>query len=210
MMKPVGQIIKDIRLKKKISLYRLSVITKIRKEFLSAIEDGDWDLLPEYPVVSGFVKNIAESLNMNVQSTIALLRRDYPPKDLRINPKPDVVKGFSWNPKLTFWMGITAVFLLTSGYLIFQYLNFIKPPNLVVDAPKDGQVIKEKNVTVSGLTDSDVVVKVDNQPVLVSSEGKFSTEIEISETTKEISIIARSRSGKETSLKRKIEVETKK
>ncbi len=60
---------------------------------------------------------------------------------------------------------------------------------------------------VTGKTDSDATVLVNNQPSLVSDEGEFATEIELSRETTEIQVQAKSRSGKVTELKRKIKVE---
>ncbi len=60
---------------------------------------------------------------------------------------------------------------------------------------------------VFGTTDTDVKITVDNQPVLIDEDGKFSTNIAISGTTKEIVIKAVARSGKETTITRKIAVQ---
>ena len=209
-MKSIGQVIKETRIRKKISLSHLSSVTKIKEEFLASVEQGQWNLLPEYPVVVGFVKNISVALSLNPKSSVALLRRDYPPKELKINPKPDVAKEFIWSPKLTFLVGIVIVVLGVFGYLIFQYINFISPPELNVDVPTMGQTVNTKNLTVSGKTDPEATVVVNNQPILLDENGHFSTEIEVFDGTKEVTVIAKSRSGKETAITRKIEVELKK
>jgi hypothetical protein len=111
---------------------------------------------------------------------------------------------FSWSPKLTFISAIFAVLLVISGYLSYQYVNFVKPPELTVITPAEGEVIRNKNLTVSGKTNSQAVVKVNNQPVLVDENGNFLDTIEIYEKTNEIEIKAISRSGEETIIIRKI------
>lgn len=206
-MKSIGQAIKEVRTKKKMSLGKLAVVTKIRKEFIEAIENENWLSLPEYPVVTGFVKNIYQALDLDARAGVALLRRDYPPKKLTINPKPDVSKEFIWSPKFTFFAGITLVAVSILGYLIFQYINFISPPKLIVDTPTEGQVITSVRVAVSGITDSEASVKVNNQPVIIEEDGKFTTNVEVVTDTKEVIVIAKSRSGKETVISRKIDVE---
>ena len=77
-MKTAGEIIKEARVKKKYSRARLESETKIKKEFIEALEQEDWARLPEYPVVSGFVKNIADALSLDRSRITAVLRRDYP------------------------------------------------------------------------------------------------------------------------------------
>lgn len=205
-MKTIGKIIKDSRLTKKYSLAKVEEATKIKRGFIIAIEKEDWSALPEFPVTSGFVKSIASFLGLNPESTVAFLRRDYPPKTLRINPKPDVSKNFIWGPKLTFITGLSLTILVLLGYLVFQYLNFVKAPSLNVFSPKENEEITERKIVVRGKTTSDAIVSVNNQPVIVSDEGDFTTEIEVSEKTQELIFIAKSRAGKETTLSRKIQV----
>jgi len=135
------------------------------------------------------------------------LRRDYPPKVLPVNPKPDVSRIFTWTPRLTFILGIAIVALVILGYLSFQYSNFVRPPKLFVERPLEEEVVKEEKLTVFGRTDPDATVKVNNQPVLVADDGTFEVEIEIFEGTEEIVIKAVSRSGKETVVQRKIKPE---
>ena len=137
-MKTIGSFIKDARAKKRYSLAKLEEATKIKKDFIEAIEKEDWKTLPDYSVVVGFVKNIAAYLQAGERQAIALLRRDYPPQKLSINPKPDVSRQFVWSPKLTFFVGVGAVIAIIVGYLIFQYVRFINPPHLEVFEPKEG------------------------------------------------------------------------
>ena len=206
-MKTLGEALKETRLKKRYSRERLEKETKIKKEFIKAIEDENWEVLPEFPVLTGFVKNIATVLKINLNQTVAFLRRDYPPKSLRINPKPDVANKFSWSPRLTFLAGIITVSLFILGYLVFQYLKFITPPNLTVINPKEEQVVNQLILEVTGKTNPEATIKVNNQPALVDEEGNFTTEIEIFEGTGEVVVKAISRSGKETTVSRKIKVE---
>jgi len=206
-MKSIGEIIKEARTKKKISFANLASVTKIKKEFIEALEEENWEALPEYPVVTGFIKNVSKALDINMNVAVATLRRDYPKKELRINPKPDVSKEFIWSPKLTFLLGIILVFLGVFGYLIVQYISFISPPKLNVDVPKDGQIVTNKDLTVEGTTDPEATLKINNQPVLLDGEGHYSSKIEVFDGTKEIRIVAKSRSGKESIITRKIEVD---
>ncbi len=203
-MKTIGEFIKDSRTKKRLSIEKLEKATKIKREFIQAIEQEQWQKLPERPVVSGFVKNIAQTLDADKNQALALFRRDYPPKSLVINPKPDVLKKFTWSPKLTFVAGVAVVAIVIMSYLGMQYIRFVTPPSLEVMQPAEEQVVRDKNLKVLGSTDPEVTVVVNNQPVLVEENGDFSTEVEVFEGTKEIMIVATSRSGKETVIRRKI------
>ncbi len=206
-MKTIGKFLKDARVKKKYSRARVAEITKIKTPFIEAIEKEDWKNLPEFPVILGFVKSIAGVLKLDKRQATALLRRDYPPRVLPVNPKPDVSSRFSWSPKLTFLVGLALVLVVIFGYLAVQYFHFISPPKLSVESPKEGEVIRQRSVSVFGRVDSEATLKINNQPVLVEEDGSFRAEIEIFEETEEIVVKAISRSGKETIVRRKIRPE---
>jgi len=206
-MRTIGQVLKEARVRKRYSLLHLEELTKIKKDFIENLEKENWTYLPEYPVLIGFAKNISKFLEIDERGSVALLRRDYPPKKLSINPKPDVSDKFVWSPKLTFLLGAAVVIAGVLGYLGFQYVRFVSPPPLEVTRPREEEVVKERNLKVVGKTSSDATVKVNNQPVLVSDEGEFVAEIEIFEGTREIEVRAISRAGKETVVKRKIKPE---
>lgn len=207
-MKRIGQIIEYARRDKKFSYWKLEETTKIRASFIEAIEKEEWHKLPPFPTVLGFVRSISSALDIDEKMAIAVLKRDYPPKKLNINPKPDISSKPSWNPKLTFILGVGLVAVVILGYLIFQYAKFTSPPNVNLSSPVEGQVVSGDSVLVFGTTDTDAKVTVDNEPVLVDEEGKFSTNIGISSDTTRIIIRATSRSGKETVIERKILVQS--
>ena len=203
-MKTIGDYLKEARIRKKYSVEKLVRETKIKKDFIDAIEKEEWTKLPESTVVTGFVRSIANTLGLNPSQILAFLRRDYPPKNVAINPKPELKSKFSWSPKLTFISAILAVLLIISAYLSFQYVNFVRPPVLYVNTPTEGETVKTRNLIISGKTSPQAVIKVNNQPVLVDEDGNFLDTIEIYEKTTEIEIKAVSRSGKETVIIRKI------
>ena len=206
-MRTIGEVLKEARVKRKLTFTKLEETTKIKREFISAIEKEDWEKLPEYPVVNGFVRSLAGVLKIDVRETLAKLRRDYPPKNLRINPKPDVSEKYIWSPKMTFLVAIAVFTLIILSYLGYQYVDFISPPSLEVINPNEEEVVTHPLLIVSGLTEPEAVIKVNNQPVIVEEDGKFFAEIEIFEGTQVIEVKAISRSGKETTMRRNIKVE---
>jgi cytoskeletal protein RodZ len=197
-MNTVGKILKEARLSKNISLSSLENLTKIKKEFIQKIEEEDWNNLPEFPVVSGFAKNIASTLELSENNLNAVLRRDYPPKKLTINPKPDIQNKFFWSPKITFGVGVAIIIIAVLAYLGVEYQKFLKPPELVVTSPKVNESVFNNKVKVSGETTTDVSLMVNNQPISLDQDGMFITEIAVTKDTKELKFVATSRSGKTT------------
>jgi len=205
-MKTIGKLLKETRVKKRYSLKKISEKTKIKEEFVVSLENEKWEELPEYTVVSGFVRSIAKVLSTNENHALALLRRDYPPQKLSVNPKPDVSPKYSWSPKLTFYFGVVVILSLITGYLSVQYYKSITPPSLLVIEPQENIKVVGVSTKVLGQTDKDATVVVNNQPIIVSENGDFEVELEVSEETKEIVIHAVSRYGEETVISRRVEV----
>lgn len=203
-MKTIGELIKSARVRKKYSIKSLGETTRIKGDFISAIETGDWANLPNFSTTLGFIKSIAGNLGIQEKTAVAFFKRDYLPKKQNLNPKPDITQKFVWSPKLSFTLGISFIILVVLGYLVLQYLRFISAPKLTIQTPIENTAIEGRYIVVSGKTDTDAKVVVNNQPVLVDSDGKFVVGLEVSPETKEIIITATSRSGKMTEVKRDI------
>ncbi len=206
-MKSIGSYIKAGRKLKKMSLEELAEETRIKKEFLEAIEKEKWHSLPEFPVVRGFVKNIAVAVDIDRDKAVALLRRDYPPQKLPVNPQPDLKEGFRLGPRVTFAVGVLAVILFVGSYLGYQYYSFNRPPELNVTTPQTGQIFSQGNIEVIGKTNKEAAVKVNNQPAIVNKDGSFQTVIEVTNQTEVVVVRAVSRSNKETTVEVSINVE---
>lgn len=126
-MRSIGTVLKEARLHQGFSLEVLEDKTKIKKSFLKAIEFEQWEKLPAYPVVTGFIKSIASNLGVDREKAVAFLRRDYPPEKQSVSPKRDLSIGWRWGPKVTFALGIAVIVLGVVGYLGAQYLEFRQP-----------------------------------------------------------------------------------
>lgn len=207
-MKTVGKVLSDARITSHKSVGDVSRETKIKVEFISAVEAQEWSELPDYGVVLGFVRSIAKAVCVDEEKAVALLRRDYPPRDIDINPKPDLEDSqrFFWKPKYTVILVGLIVSLVAFGYLFLQYRVSSNPPSLLVIEPLENQTISANILTVKGKTVPDTSVVVNDQPVVVDEKGNFETEIELLDGQQLIKIKARSRLGKETVVERKVTV----
>lgn len=205
-MKTIGEILAQARAAKGQSLAQVEKLTKIRSNFIEAIEGNEWSRLPPFPTVLGFVKSLAGALGVEEKFAVAILKRDYAPQKIKIAPKQDLPARFFWSPKVTFTVAIAVLFAGLFGYLGFEYIRFVSPPKLIVESPKNDQMVNMGSVSVFGRTDSDAKVVINNQPVEILQDGKFSLNLEVTGETKEIVIQAISRSGKVTTVSRKIDV----
>jgi len=125
-MKNVGEILKNKRLEKKLALSEAQQATKIKKEFLEAIERNDFQKISSEVAARGFIKNYAEFLGLSSKSVLAVFKRDF------IQGKRETIipyrSGFIWTPKLTMILVVVIFTLLLVAYLSWQYLSLVSTP----------------------------------------------------------------------------------
>ncbi|MCL5432759.1 MAG: helix-turn-helix domain-containing protein [Patescibacteria group bacterium] len=209
-MLKIGQKLYEERVKKNLTLEEVSKATKIRASFLSAIEKGDYKKLPSPAYAQGFVKNYAEFLGLSANKALALFRREFDEeKALRVLPeglagKEDFpVEGIKIR-KIP--IIIILIFLVLLGYIVFQYrYTFINPP-LDVNSPTENATINSEIVEISGKTDPNSTLTINNNPISVESNGVFKKEIDLFPGKSTIKIKAVNRFGKETVIERHVEI----
>lgn len=207
----VGEILRDERESRRYRLEELAKRTRIRLEYLEALEANQFELLPSATFVKGYIKIYAQLFGFDHKPLIALLRRDYKesargtlvPREF-ITP---VLKAkFSLNSVTLLVVFLVGIFLSLLGYVGVQWYTLTRPPMLVVTAPGQQDQVASR-IIVSGETVPDAVVTVNDQPVALQKDGSFSTEIFIStEGISTITVEATDRRGKSNQVDRTVYV----
>lgn len=173
----VGQKFQEERLRKNLTIEEVSSSTKIREDFLEAIEKGEYDKLPSPAYATGFVRNYARFLDLPEDETLAIFRREFDeekayqilPRGLSENSEFAIRKIKIGRPLiLTF-----IIFFALLGYILFQYRSAILNPPLTLSTPKNNQIFNSVNVPVSGKTDPNASVFIEDQQVPVGEDGTF-------------------------------------
>ena len=86
------------------------------------------------------------------------------------------------------------------------------PPTLSVTAPTDGLITNKSTVTVTGKTDNatskPVTVTVNGTAVTVGTDGAFSKDVSLANGSNTITIIAKDKAGKTTTVTRTVTLDT--
>ena len=166
-MKKVGQIFREAREKQGLSIDRVVAQTKLTPEFLRAIESDDYDRLPRglYPQL--YIREYARFLGLSEEKMVAIFRRDY--------------RGQEEEPRKRFWLKLApqrrwsrflgggVILIIFLAYLLYQYLNFVRPPRVEVNLIKQ----ERGGFIIEGKTDPRASLKIDDQVVSLDSEGRF-------------------------------------
>ena len=127
-MKTAGQILKEERIKRGISLEEVEKETRIRKKYLGLLENDDFPGVGQATTVKGFIKNYADFLELPSPHLLAIFRRDFSEDKigqvvLRGLAEPLDKKRFFWTPRKTLAFLIILFGLLFLGYLGAQLFS---------------------------------------------------------------------------------------
>jgi cytoskeletal protein RodZ len=198
-MKTVGELLVKARKSKKLTISKLSRITKIDPEHIKNLEKDRYQELPPPTFIKGFIRNIANVLNQNPNDLVAVFRRDY------LSPKPAVLsetskntssrKKFQINSQLSLIMLGFLVFVL---YLGFQLRAYLIPPKLDISQPLPKAVVVSPLV-IEGVTNSGSIIQINqNTPLEPDPSGYFITNISLPPMETELIIESTNRFGRTT------------
>jgi hypothetical protein len=212
-MRTVGEILKKAREEKLLSFDEIEKQLRIRKKFLSALENNDWNNLPSLPYIKGFIRNYSKFLDLNPDEMVAIFRRQYTHREKTgLLPKgvttPLNETPFRITPQLTV-ISLTIIFItIFFGYLFLQYQSITGAPMLIVTKPLEGEIIYTENVDITGKTDADAVISINNQKVALMENGQFKFTSSMTPGINTIIIESTGNNGKKKTVTRIIQVQT--
>lgn len=188
-MKRASAILESARLDRELDFVEISKKTKIPLRYLIAFENEEVKDFPSEPYCSLMLKDYADFLGLNGEEVLCLFRRDYDRKPQNITHRRF---WFSLTPQFTFTVFVSLLILVFATYLISEYVKFNRPPELKVNWPSN---ITESTVEISGITDPNSTVKINNSLVLVDADGNFKKTLDLSTPEAKIVIEAKSPAG---------------
>lgn len=205
-----GQILKEERLRQGLTLDEVSKVTKIRVSFLDAIEKSEYEKLPASTFAQGFVRNYTRFLNLSDREVIPVFRREFDEESVfKVLPQGMGSADFPVSKiKISQFILIPLLFLSLVFYLLFQYKDALINPTINLTSPKENEVVNSSLVLVSGSTNPENVVYVNNFPVSVDENGNFKKSISVFQGKAQIDIKVVNRFNKSTDIIRHITVAT--
>lgn len=204
-MTTVGQILSASRNHKKLTLEQVEKATKIRLKFLVALEKDEFNKLPPGTFAKGFIKNYASYLGLSPEETLAFYRRQTNEEKAPALPnKPVPNPGFSISP---INVGIAILIILFFLYLTFAYFRFAGAPALNVSYPPVNAIVAAEQIEITGKTDPDALVSINNQTVAVNENGTFTTKLTLAPGLNTITIVASNKFSRQTTVTRNLRLE---
>ncbi|MDD4026743.1 MAG: helix-turn-helix transcriptional regulator [Candidatus Shapirobacteria bacterium] len=188
-----SSLIKNTRLDKEYELLDISKKLKVPVKYLTAIEEEDIKNFPQEPYCSLIVKDYSDYLGLNGQEMLSFFRRDFEQKKKNKSLKKDI---FSFTPQFTFSILIGIIIISFVFYLTTEYVKFNSPPKLKINWPEN---ITGETVELSGITDPDSTIRINQDLIIVDAKGNFQKKIILNSNSEtKIIIESKSTSGKTT------------
>lgn len=211
----IGKTLRDARTAKKMPLEQIEFETKIPIKILHKIEEDNFKSIEHEVYLKGYIKNFAITVGINPELIIAMYKRDYEHsnhKRVRLRKKQrnksylrmflELIKSFI-RPRKAIQ---ASLFIVSIFALVFLY-SFIsqafEKPYLKLDSPFEVTAnysgtfpTTENSIILSGITESDTILKLDSVPINLDASRRFTTDpIPIGSDQKTIQLTAENALG---------------
>lgn len=201
--------LKQRREDRKIKIETIAKKLKINLKYLQALENGQLEKLPAGLYGKKILQEYSIFLNLDTDFLTKLWEMET--ENRQKNNQQNI---FSYKvPKKSYFLTIPAIIknllILLSVFVCLFYLGFyikniVEAPRLEIYSPADNLSINQNFIFVTGLSEPETNVTINNEPVLLDSKGIFSQKINLSSDLNTISISAKKKYGKQITITRRI------
>ncbi|OGK22031.1 hypothetical protein A3C23_03025 [Candidatus Roizmanbacteria bacterium RIFCSPHIGHO2_02_FULL_37_13b] len=204
-MLTTGTILNKERIRRELSIEDVEKKTRIRKKYLSAIENDDWSIFPSKTYILGILKSYGKFLDLDGDKLTAFFRREYEKKE-EIRFKRKVPKTYlTPNTKRALSTLMFIFILCFIAYFGFQLKLLFSTPNVEILSPTKNLFIKEEFVELVGKTDKETIIIVNGEKIIPDKNSIFRTKIPLAAEVNKVVIEVTGANGRKTILTRYFE-----
>ncbi len=199
----LGEYLYSIRQHLGLGIEEVAQKTGIFEKFILSLEQGKYQVLPPDVYVLGFLKKLSEFYRISCEDITEQFKKE---KNLNIQTVRELITPAKGWRAVVSRISITPAFLtIASGavlglgafvYVLFQVLSVNHTPALTILEPKSDTVLQGSSVEVKGKTEPGTTITVNDQTVLVQSDGSFQTTLGVAPGQKDFRFVATNRFGK--------------
>jgi cytoskeletal protein RodZ len=205
----LGDKFKKIREDRGIDLASLSKTTRIPIKYLEAIENGFYPKLPKAKAHRiAYIREIAKFFQLPAMECVEKFENEFGLADTPLEHPTQGVRLFPFASISIFIRNLAAISLVFvfAGYLAWQVRGILQPPHLAIYSPNEGFVATTPRTTIEGETEKESHLTINGADVMVSEQGKFTADIDLSPGVNTIQVSATKKHGKTTTITRHIVV----
>jgi cytoskeletal protein RodZ len=177
--KSLPEVIKTARLKNNLSLEELALKVQISGNYLKNLEAGDYQLLPGEIYARQFIKKLAKFFHLNEKGLLEIYQKDLQTQPPLIKLNRQTYHDGWLSPKTVRLFFIFVLVIGFAGYFTWEIKNIFTPPVLEIYSPAGSVITKETTIEITGKTEPETTVKIDQQEILTEPDGSFSELVDL-------------------------------
>lgn len=208
----LGERLRRAREERELKLEKISREMQIKLEYLEALEDDNYNVLPGPVFAKSYLKAYVEYLELDWER----LKKNFSEEaKLVFNPKPSKERTGHYHkkalilPRFLYLALATLVITLLLTYLGWEINNFMTPPPLTLESPADNLTIQQRSIEIKGETVPEAHVLINGQEIAVDAKGNFTEVISLQIGFNNIQITAKTKHSREQVIYKQIIVEEK-
>ena len=191
--------LKNRRIEKNLTFEQIEKGTKIRKKYLYAIENEQWDKFPSLTYILGTIKNYGSFLSLPEDKLMAFFRREY--ESAKEDKFSTRLPSAYFSPKTKKVIGLVlgAILILFLVYFSYQIYLYFLPPKVTILQPNKTIFYTEK-VKLVGSTIPEAIVFINGQRVYLDKQYHFNAQISLVSKKTAVTIEVTGPNGRKTTL----------
>ncbi len=210
----IGEVLRTAREERGETIEDIERITHVGKKYVAALESNDLKKLPEAVYAKKFVKALASHYGLDPEAAAEnLLKEMSAGAGALTNRHPiNFVAGRSLvaAPILLKTVAIIVAFVGIVGYFAFSVRNILKPPSVTLYSPHDDQVFPTSRVVLEGVTEREVDLSVNGEPISINADGSFKDILNLPPGVSNLRLVAKKKHSHENQIVLKVVIDTPK
>ena len=206
----LGQTLRSRREERGETLDDVERATQVAKKYLAAFEQNDFKKLPEAVYARKFARAIARHYGLDADGVVEGLLKEMTAVTGPVGTQPvNFVHGRTLlsTPLIVKSALLACGFLAIAGYFAFSVHKILKPPEVVVFAPRDDQSFSTGRVAFEGRTEPEVELTVNSEQVPIEADGTFKEILMLPPGVSHLRVAARKKHSRENELYLKVVVD---
>jgi cytoskeletal protein RodZ len=187
---------------------------QISPMYLKSLEEGAYSNLPCKVYTRNFVKCYGQHLGLETQALISLFEQEWDlfskhqQQLLNVEEKKGVHRTHMWAmPRWIRWGASALMIIAIFSYLGMELYALRQPPVLLVSSPEEEVITEKQIIEISGQTEPEVALSINDQTILSDAEGNFTEVVALQPGLNIVEIEAKKKYSQANTIYRKIMVE---
>ncbi len=191
----LGIKLSEARKIKKFDLNYVYGATNIPLKYLQAIEAEEWDKLPGEIYIKNFLKTYCEFLGLNYKLCLKQYQKQSPELVLKNKKKKNIYSFIT--PKRFKIFIFVLIFSVFITYIYYRVSDYTRPPKLNIIAPIENFTTLKNIIKITGQTEPESIVSINNEDVSVNEEGSFYLDVKLKYGLNKFEIISQRKHSQE-------------